>query len=203
MSGDGIGAVVIIAIVAVILWFHAPPSNIAGLTPITQDKPRFHLLRESGDGDGTVRIQPGTDNLPRDLVLLDGSLYDKEVAADVSKKLADKGFRVSFTPDYYFIDAERLDLGTWAGVRTASSDIIPRGQVGVRYSPARLGFGLLAPDIVASRDVGGVGLSLFPPPRYCGRVWSHFGLGAWYTFPFRDSSSGPSWCYGLSFSTRP
>ncbi len=90
-----------------------------------------------------------------------------------------------------------FDIGTFGGY--AVSGTVPRFQVGLRYSPVRLSWGILAPDVVASQTAAGVGLSVYPPSTYFGRWWDHFGLGGWYVAPY-DGSHGAV-VVGLAFSS--
>ena len=59
-----------------------------------------------------------------------------------------------------------FDIGTFAGYGGGD---LPHFQVGVRLSPVRLAWGVLAPDVAFTSTAAGVGLSAYPPAAYFGR----------------------------------
>lgn len=210
-----------VTIIGVILLFTflntRKPSNIGDLNPIDQNLPRFHAVRGVSDGDGTIKLQSVLDGQFGTLVLRDGELFSKEKPAkpttgsttestenDGDKRITRETLFATFTPDYYLIeplDFSRLDLGTWIGYKGSEEGY----KGGIRFSPVRLLYGAIAADLVASKDSYGGGISFFPPPKVAGRIWSHIGIGAWYTFPYPSSdndSIGSGWNFGVAFSTR-
>lgn len=205
MNGERVALCLLVLILASIFVFHGKPSSLNGLTPVEHKAPRFHLFRNQGEGDGTFDIKipgvitDGASSRSGSFVLYGGRLYED------SKDTSD--LRATFTPDYYFVDIDPdggLDLGTWAAYRKGSTEDTSGFQTGIRYSPVRLGWGIVAPDLVVSADVVGGGFSFYPPPQFVGGWWRHIGLGAWYTVPFGDDTGLDSseWSYGLSFTTR-
>jgi hypothetical protein len=189
--GEKIAIAALIIFLACSAWFSlAEPSSVNGLTPVEQTKPHIHWWRGKGDGDGKLSIKPpkGVPGPSGSLVMLNGQAYeDPDSPAQLETK---------YTPDIYVGDPG-LDLGTWAGLDKGGHEL----EIGVRYSPARFLFGMVAPDLVLSQDVVGAGVSVFPPPQYVGSFWRHIGIGAWDTVPYRNDARG-GWRYGLSFSTR-
>ncbi len=73
-------------------------------------------------------------------------------------------------------------------------------QLGARFSPCRLAFGVLSPDLVATNDAVGLGISLYPPSRAVGSTWAHFGLGAWYMAPWDGGRPGTVFGVSTSFN---
>jgi len=197
MNPERIGLTVLLFVIVMAVAVARPPSSVNGLNPIEQNPPRFHLMRGTGDGDGTFDIVvPGEmDSRTGSFVLYDGRLWEDAKRPHTIK--------ATFTPDFYFVDPG-LDLGTIAAYRPGSTDDTSAFQVGIRYSPVRFAWGTVSTDIIVTGDVAGGGFSLFPPPRILGGFWQHLGLGAWYTVPFGDDTGDDSsqWCYGMSFSTR-
>jgi hypothetical protein len=188
--------IILVVFVGVTFWFNHPAPSTNGLQPVTEESAHFHLLRHQGDGDGLVTVTAPTSDIGRTAryVLDDGRLYQADDEPDGGKD----AITASVRPDYYLIDSTKLDLGAWSAYRTGSHTD-GRFQVGVRYSPVRLFYGTIAPDLVASEDVIGAGLSVYPPERLVGRYFDHIGLGGWYGAPF--DGGNPSWMFGLTFST--
>lgn len=130
-------------------------------------------------------------------VLDDGHLYH---AGEPPRADDPEAITASVAPDYYLADPTKLDLGAWAGYNTRGSDVRGgRFQAGARYSPVRLLYGIIAPDLVVSEDVAGAGVSVYPPERLVGRYLGHVGVGGWYVAPFAGGDAG--WMFGLTFST--
>ena len=195
----GVGAMVIAAIVASLV-FNSPQSAIAGQELVPEKTPGFHLFRKDTSGHGTV------------------TLTDRKTGVELASFGLDRHGRLHQSPEqaaggpviatvkraYYFVDPA-LDLGTWAGYwsRPApgdASDTRSRAwQAGLRVSPARLCYDVLAPDAVVSAQGIGIGVSAYPPGEW-GTLWTNFGLGLWYLAPFDGTGSG--WAAGLSFSSR-
>lgn len=191
----------LLVFILVTVWFNHPAPSVNGLHPVEEKGAHFHGIRSKGDGDGTY---DATAHAP------DGSIISGRFIADDDRlfitKPADDSAHVSltFTPDYYLFDATRFDLGAWSGYFNRSdggasaSNRADRFQAGLRYSPARLLYGTVAPDLVLSSDLVGGGISFYPPRKLAGRYFEHVGVGAWYCAPF--DGSNPGWSFGFSFS---
>jgi hypothetical protein len=195
----GVGALVVAAVVAS-LAFNSPQSAIAGQERVPETLPSLHFFRKDTSGHGTITFTDRTTGLPVAEYGLDrhGRLHqtDEQAAAGA--------LRASVTRAYYAVDPA-LDLGAWGGYwsrPSASSEDRSRSrawQAGLRISPVRLCYDVLAPDAVISADGIGVGVSAYPPGEW-GSLWTSFGLGLWYVAPFDGSGAG--WAAGLSFSSR-
>ena len=186
--------VAILALLAVFAFLLVSSKRADTLPPNAVPVPTknyWHLYRADNQVDGTVEVHDRTGATVRRYYLDGERLYaDKDNPSD--------GISLTYYRNRDFIDT-RFDLGTWAGYRTSGDGTESRFQPGIRYSPVRLGFDLVALDAVASRDVAGVGVSLYPPDNF-GRFWHHWGVGAWYCAPFNGDQ--PGLCVGLSFSAK-
>jgi hypothetical protein len=195
-------ALALIAVaVAITLWFtHAPAPSVHGDAKPDTSTTAFHVVRPAGAADGTVTV---TDDQGRTVVGMhvrhNRVSFDKDGTGSGPGYTDADGtahhFTTAFERDVYLSEWD-LDLGTLAAYSTADA---PHFQTGVRWGVCRLLYGTTALDAVALRDVAGAGISLYPPAEYCGDIWAHIGLGAWYVAPYRGGH--PGFAYGLSFST--
>ncbi len=186
----------LLAFTVLTVWFNHPAPSTNGLQPVSETGADFHLLRHRGDGDGTLTVTAAPSDLGHSarFVLDDGRLYWPD------DETPDAGLSATVRPSYYFADSTKLDLGAWGAYNVRGRDSTGgRFQAGLRYSPVRLFYGIAAPDIVASEDVIGIGVSLYLPPRLVGRYIGHVGIGGWYAAPFDGGDE--AWMYGLTFST--
>lgn len=188
------------ALTALALYFvfQKGAPSVANKVLIPETTPRFHLFRSEDQGHGSL------------------TATDRETGATLGEYVTDRAGRVHETPeqaasgrikltrtaDYFALDPS-LDLGAWAGYwnhGTASDSRSAPWQAGIRISPVRLAFDVVAPDAVLSADGLGAGLSIYPPASWSTR-WCHIGVGAWYLVPFHRDDT-PGWAIGLAFSTR-
>ena len=178
-------------VVAFVLWtlFSSsvkPPSSIAGKQPIDYATTDFGGWKAATDGDGTLTIRNRTGDVLGEYVLgSSGVLHE-------SPEQAKSGLIVaSYKPDLY--------LGRWWLDAGAFASVDDHLRLGIRVSPARLLWGVVAPDVVASESALGVGISLYTPSRSVG-TWSHLGVGVWYLHDLDRDSNNLS--LGLSTSLR-
>lgn len=92
------------------------------------------------------------------------------------------------------------DLGAWGGFYTDPDEKSGKLDIGLRYSPVRLAYGVVAPDILVSPNQAGFGGSLYLPAQTGHGVWKHLGVGLGYTVEF--DSGGGGWLPYVSLSTR-
>jgi hypothetical protein len=140
----------------------------------------------AGGGIGTHQVDQRLER--------DGVLYDEDGSAICAT-----------TTDDYYGGKGHYDLGAFTGFRPASRgyDKLDPFTAGLRFSPLRLGYDCVAPDLVVTNEWAGAGVSFFAPERFVGSDWKHLGLGAWYGYPFRGQPDGPGgWTVGASFSIR-
>lgn len=190
MNNTSLVGFLLLALVVATVWMHGNPEALPdGSTPVATST-KLHFLSAEGDVDGVFTIKDADGTVRDRYYLLDGQLYEPPGESN-----RDRG---SLVEHLDFITA-RWDLGTWAAYFKAADGDTSRFQPGLRWSPVRVGFNLVALDAVVSSEVAGLGASLYPPRRL-GRWWAHWGLGAWYVAPF--DGGGPGLCVGLSFSTR-
>jgi hypothetical protein len=98
---------------------------------------------------------------------------------------------------YRYLWDEHLDLGGWAAARP---DCPPGYDLGIRYSPVRTLYGVLAPDLLIGSRSAGVGASAYIPPGIVPRDWGRLGLGIGYLVDYGGASDGLAGY--LTFSTR-
>lgn len=92
------------------------------------------------------------------------------------------------------------DLGAWAGFHTDTESQSGELDIGLRYSPIRLAYGVIAPDILVSPNQAGIGGSLYMPAQSTHGVWNSLGVGLGYAVEF--DGGGDGWLPYLSLSTR-
>ena len=170
-----------------------PPASLpSGAEPV---KTGYDLdwIRMGQELDGTLVVRDHAGAELGRYFLLDGLVYQDPGAR--------QGVELELTRSRYLLDPA-TDLGVWAGysLGPVNEQDPERFQAGIRYSPIRLGYGVVALDAVASHDLGGLGISVFPPTEYFGPKWRRLGLGAWYCAPWNGGDSGL--VVGLSFSSR-
>lgn len=194
-----LGGAVIIVIIG-FLVSAKPASSLSNKVVVPQTTPSYHWWRGPDDGDGTYSFRGDLNGRVGRYVVRHSVLHQpKPGSPDEIPTLS-----AEFSPDRYFGEWN-YDFGTFGAYRRASTGTSTDAfQVGLRFSPARLAFGTVAPDLVLSKDCVGAGLSVFVPEEYSGQ-FAHFGLGAWYTIPLAGTSRAgrPGWDLGLSFSTQP
>lgn len=182
------------ALVALAFWFSSNPAPTRnGEKLIEPEHKNVHLIRHKGEVDGTLKIthKPSGDQFSTDFY--DNNHY--ELPSQAGSGVWDP----QLSRDYYLIDPG-LDLGTWAGYTGRHGDSRDDFDVGLRYSPARLLFGTVAPDLLVGTKEAGVGISLYPPKSVFGPGWNHLGVGIGRLFDYHDS--GQSTAFYLGFSTR-
>ena len=112
-------------------------------------------------------------------------------------------WQVSYIIHRYPIDYT-TDLGCWIGFRNgvhngSNGSTSPWLDCGLRLSPCRIGWGTIAPDLLASPNQAGVGISFYLPPQTVSSFWQHIGVGLAYC---ADYHGGSGWMPYCSLSTR-
>lgn len=195
-AGEPFFALLVVGVLVVTFWFaHPPAPSVAGDVKPDRSTTAYHGVRSEKAPDGTFSLFDDMDRLVAQLHLRHGQLSVVPLRPVTDTDGTKHPYHNAYERDVYGWDTD-LDIGTWAGYSSADA---AHFQVGIRYAPVRLLADILALDVVASRDVAGAGISLYPPPEYLGDSWSHLGLGVWYVAPYRGGR--PGLCYGLSFST--
>lgn len=152
----------------------------------------YDWVRQEPEVDGVVELLDRSGAELGRYFLRNGQLYEPADGKNLGS--------LRLTRHLYAVDPG-FDLGVWGGYWAGERDASQSAyQVGLRYSPLRLGYGLVSPDAIVSRDLFGIGASIYPPERYFGREWHHLGLGVWFAAPLVGGD--PNWVAGLSFSTR-
>lgn len=161
-------------------------------------------VRSNGDRpDATLTVNPPGSPDSWTLALFDGNLlYEPREQAE--RPAAEK-WNYTYRLNRYTIDYTD-DVGAWVGFRVAKSDGSEPDRsrevgldVGLRYSPVRLAYGVVSPDILASPRQAGIGISIYPPTSTVHPALQHFGVGVAY---LADYHGGAGWSPYLSLSTR-
>lgn len=195
MSNEPFFAAGIIGFVGVTLWFaHAPTPTVIGDVKPDKSTTVYHGIRPDKAADGTFSLFDSTDRLVAQFHVRHNRVSVVPLAPVPDADGTAHAYHNAYERDVYAWDTD-LDIGTWGAYSTADA---AHFQTGIRYAPVRLLYGTIALDAVASRDVAGAGISLFPPAEYVGDTWAHLGVGAWYVAPFHGGR--PGLAYGLSFS---
>lgn len=179
---------VIIAAVVFVAWTvydanAAPVSTVAGKTPIDYKPDRLAGWKGPTDGLGTLTISDSTGPRVRYVV------GDNGVLVEDPSQTADSGLTASFQSDRY--------VGQWSTDVGGFASVDDRLRLGIRYSPTRLAWGYVAPDIVASESAVGLGISIFPWTK---STWHGIGAGCWYVYDL--DSHDTRFSFGLSSSIR-
>jgi hypothetical protein len=185
---------VVIGFVLWTIWSTStqPAPTVKDKVPVSYEPTRLHW-RWKDDTDGISSL--GLDNRSTRERVADYVAGDGGVLHQSPEQERDGVLAAKVTPDLY-LGKWQLDVGPiLAGSAVDNTSAI---QAGIRYSPCRLAFGVIAPDIIATNDLIGAGVSLYPPERSVGPTWSHFGLGLWYGAPWDGGNPGP--VVGLSAS---
>ena len=184
-----------VVLMAWLLSTASPPApKITNAVPATPKAARFHFWRGEGDTDRTLDVTlPSDGNGTGRLLEHSGNIYVDR----------DSNIRVGVTRDVYF-GVSRTDIGSFAGYRPAFRGTEQStASLGFRYSPVRLFYDTVAPDIAISPNWAGIGVSAYAPEYLVGETWKHVGVGAWYGYPYGGLLDGPpGWTVGLSLSIR-
>ena len=138
------------------------------------------------------------------LSLYDGGLpYQDRTQADANAAKDRKDWTYKYTVHRYTIDYG-TDLGSWLGFRSSRATATQASDTGLdcglRLSPVRLVWGVLAPDILWSPNQVGIGASVYAPAQTVAPFWQHVGLGLGYMADYHGG--GGSWMPYASLSTR-
>lgn len=188
-------AVVVVGIFASLVYVGAhgrapDKKNQTALKPT--DNTYIGIRNYDDHPEGTVEITaPSGDSWG--LSLYAGGLPYQAKGQDGTSKWTYK-----YTVHRYPVDYD-TDLGAWAGARLQPKEHESGFDIGLRYSPVRLCYGILAPDVLASPRQAGLGVSAYPPAQSVGHNWQHVGVGLGYVV---DYSGGHGWIPYFSLSTR-
>lgn len=187
----------VITAFAAILYFTAARNR-------APDKGTQVPLKSSSTWDGTRThddrpdstlevIAPTGDRF--NLSIYDNGLYQEREQAESNK---DDGWKYKWVKHRYLTDYD-IDVGSWVGFKVEGNGETSGIDVGVRYSPVRFAYGVIAPDILISPEQAGVGVSIYPVTQTVSPFFQHTGLGISY---LADYDGGSGWVPYLSISTR-
>lgn len=115
------------------------------------------------------------------------SLYAGGLPYQEREQAGDDKWTYTYTRHRYISDLD-IDLGAWAGFRGNRDPSTPALDIGIRYSPVRLAWGYISPDLLISPNAGGIGASLYITDAP--GIWRNLGVGVAWMADFHDSSSG-------------
>jgi hypothetical protein len=201
MSGsDAVAAIVVVVLVLTLYVTHRTPTSIAGDKSVaTTTHTALVLPPEHADGDLTASFsykdQDGIEHTATgDVDVRHGRVYQSDEQRTASDKA---GFKFQYNRTVGLCDPYLFDLGTVAGAAGLSG--ADRFQVGLRYSPVRLLYGTVAPDLILTKDAVGVGVSAYLPADEFPNL-SHWGLEVARLIP-THSGTKPANFVGIAFST--
>lgn len=85
---------------------------------------------------------------------------------------------ISHVKKEYWFDPG-TDIGVYGGYLFGTKDDkeIRSFETGIKFSPCRMVFNYLSPDLLVSPQGIGLGLSFYPRPERFGNFWDHLGVG--------------------------
>ena len=127
----------------------------------------------------------------RSISLYDDGVYEGKSDAN------DKKFDVQYHIHYYPFKIG-LDLGWWGGIEPYHPEGDRPVDQGLRISPCRIAYGVLAPDLLIGTQSIGIGVSGYAPTGYATGIWKKVGIGgAWMA----DYHGGGGWMPYVSVTT--
>lgn len=198
---DRLLIVAALGVLALTIWFaSATPARSTNGETTVPTSTAFHALSRSGEAEGSLRVHAGRELPPGTTLFFDvrrGRLWEPKGQPEAR---AAAGIEATFQRNRDLLDIHESlfdDWGTYAG------GVVSRGggglHVGLRLSPARMLYGVLAPDVMAGEHEVGAGVVVFPPPDLLGSWLSHWGVGLGHLWSTSDGSS--STAVYLAFST--
>jgi hypothetical protein len=170
-----------------------PTENTWTDTRYHDDKPESDIEVKSPNGDSFgLSLYAG------------GVPFQNKQQAEANRSAADgKKWTYKWVVHRYPIDFD-TDIGAWAGFRVASPEgNKPEGEtgfdIGLRYSPVRLGYGVISPDLLVSPRQAGIGVSVYAPAQSVSYPYNKIGIGLGY---LADYDGGSGWTPYASLSTR-
>lgn len=194
----------IVVIVGALYYSGGPRSSPRkDYSPLTVTAAKYESTRYNGDRpDATITVYPPSNhNGPWRLGVFDGTLLyepkDQAGAAEGAK------WEYDYTQHRYAFDYTK-DIGAWVGFRvartTTDNDKGDVGlDVGIRFSPLRVAYGVISPDLLVSPRQAGVGVSFYPLSQSVAPMFQHFGVGVAYMADYRGGAGLSPY---ISLSTR-
>jgi hypothetical protein len=186
MNPKWVAAAILAFVVITTFVLQGRPPSLDGKKAVEQ-KTEMSMYRLGEEVDGELQVKDRETGRVGRYLVRDNQLY-------IADEATEKQFESALTRNYYAFDWG-FDIGAWSGPAVHT-----RLDAGVRYSPARLLYGTIAPDVLLSGHSYGLGMSLYPPPQYAGRYWRHLGVGVGRLTDFGDGAIYNT--FYLSFSTR-
>jgi hypothetical protein len=190
MNGEGFAIAGAVAVLVATVYFISPPARTVNGETAIPTQTALSFIAKKDQADASVKI-----NNRWLFDLYDGQLREQPAQA---AERASAGFVIEQTDYHSFIEpAYRFRFDDFGAFYAAGRN--HGGIAGIRVSPARLGYGLAAPDaLIGMHDVG-CGVSFYAPSGILGRWSRHCGVGfghLWAT----DTGDSANVFY-LAFST--
>ena len=209
ITGERIALALAIIVISATLFFASSPTRVVGDNVIIPTKTNFGLVSKPEQADATLHITAKKDiaaGKSIDIDVLNGVLSESKeqakarsefgIDAEVSRN------RDFFDPAWKFPLSDFGTFGGYAPTRTTKEgSLIDGGFVaGLRFSPFRALYDVVAPDILLSPKTAGLGVSFYLPSDRFGGIFDHWGIGYGHLWPTDGGRSSNIWY--LSFSTK-
>lgn len=132
---------------------------------------------------GSVVIKNNKTGDKLALDVLNGYLVLPQGVTEVPKYKNESGLEVpvwsiSHIKKEYWFDLG-TDLGVYGGylLGTKNEKDVRSFDTGIKFSPCRIAFNYLSPDLLIGPQGAGIGLSFYPRPERFGKFWDHAGIG--------------------------
>jgi hypothetical protein len=183
------------------MWAHARVPKFIDGQKVIPTEVRTHIERKQKEIDGRLAIEhkPSGDKLTLDYY--DNMFLYHDNTTDFPKdKNGNDIWKVTPIKDEYLVDWG-TDLGVYSGfIDGAKDQKISSFDVGLRYSPVRIFYGLLSPDALLSKQAFGLGISIYPSPSTWTKELRHVGFGYGRVYTYQDTRMRN--LFYISFSTR-
>lgn len=184
-----------IGIFVAAVWYNSftVPATVNGQV-VVPTKITPHIEREVGEVDGslTIKHNPSGDSLDLDVlnnfVLFPPGVLGSDKWFDANTGKDENRWEIKYDRKRYFYDPG-FDFGTYGGYLSGNKEgtDIEDLDVGIRVSPVRWFYGSTSfPDILASNQGIGIGVSLYPEPIHFGPIFDHIGAGYGMFYTFED-----------------
>jgi hypothetical protein len=207
---EAIKALPFLGIVAAVVYFaittdqHPPVKKNSD--PVKESGTVSHVLRQADDSpSATLHVRHPDTGTTADIDIypsgwayvrrVDGSATSSGTAtgasvaggSSTSPRWVAPRFDVEIQRHDYLADL-RWDIGLFSCMRLSKQDRESVIDVGLRVSPARLLYGVVAPDLLISPYQAGVGASLYLPDNIRAGIFSRIGAGCAWMSDYRGKT---------------
>ena len=192
-------------IVGLTLYFaHAAPARTVEGNNALPTSSSFHLISEAEEAKRTLTIKT-TKPLPANSVFsadFVGNVLSERPAQTRAREELGVSAEVTIRRDLFdpATNFPFSDWGTFAAFNPEGHKYDDSLVVGLRASPFRFPYDVVAYDFLVSPSDVGLGLSFYAPPDLMGDRFAHWGLGYGRLWSFRYG--GQANVFYLAFSTK-